>query len=303
MLCKAKPEELCRGSKFEVAVASAASLVFAHAANPRPIHTPKTMANILGAFTMIVLLLAGFVAFKNKSAYETEIAETTARKEDLSRSQARLKKAQDELAETTATREGVDAENVKLTAEEAGQKKTNQDLQGQVESKTKLTAENKEQLDVIREKTSKVGNINELASKMRQTNAELEELAQSISASEAKLANLTSTNNDKQSQIGGMKTMFETIASGKSLPTANTSIRAIYPTWGFVTLASGNASGVVTNSTLDVVREGQVIAKLLVTAVERNSASASIIPDSIAQDVVLAVGDKVVPGQQAAAAN
>ena len=40
-----------------------------------------------------------------------------------------------------------------------------------------------------------------------------------------------------------MKTMFETIASGKSLPTANTSIRAIYPTWGFVTLASGNASG------------------------------------------------------------
>ncbi len=100
-----------------------------------------------------------------------------------------------------------------------------------------------------------------------------------------------------------MKKKFETISSGQSLPTLNTRIRSIYPTWGFVTLATGNAGGVVTNSTLDVVRDGSTIAKLLVTSVERNSASASIIPDSIAPDVTLMVGDRVIPAQTAAPQN
>jgi hypothetical protein len=64
-----------------------------------------------------------------------------------------------------------------------------------------------------------------------------------------------------------------------------------------VTLASGNNAGVMANSTLDVVRDGETIAKLLVTAVETGSASASIVPDSLASNVTLRVGDHVIPGQ------
>lgn len=258
------------------------------------------MANVFGILTMIVLLLAGFVAFKNKERYEAEIAETTTQKENLARSQARFKAAQDSLADTIAKRTDVDAENVKLTADEATQKKTNEDLKAQIESKTAKTASNKEQLDTIRDKTAKIGDLKELASKMRATNAELEELAQNITATEGKLANLTGQNEQTKSQIDGMKKVFDTISSGNSLPTLSTRIRSIYPSWGFVTLAAGNNGGVVANSTLDVVRGGTTIAKLLVTAVERGSASASIIPDSIAQDVTLMVGDKVVPAQKGA---
>jgi hypothetical protein len=47
-----------------------------------------------------------------------------------------------------------------------------------------------------------------------------------------------------------------------------------------------------------VVRDGATIAKLLVTSVEGRSASASIIPDSIAQDITLMVGDRVVTGSK-----
>jgi len=79
-----------------------------------------------------------------------------------------------------------------------------------------------------------------------------------------------------------------------------TRIRSIYPNWGFVTLAAGNNAGVVANSSLDVVRDGETVAKLLVTAVESSSASASIVPDSLAPDVTLSVGDQVIPGQVAA---
>ena len=94
-----------------------------------------------------------------------------------------------------------------------------------------------------------------------------------------------------------MKKKFDFISSGKSLPELKTRIRSIYPTWGFVTLGAGNSSGVVTNSILDVVRNGSVVAKLMVTAVESGSSSASIIPDSLGEDVTLMVGDRVVPTQ------
>lgn len=260
------------------------------------------MANVFGILTAIVLALAGFVAYKNKAAYEIEISNTAQEKARLAASQLRFKTAQDSLAATIVTRTGVDTEVVKLTEDETAQKKINADFKAQIETKTATAASNKEKLDEIREKTSKIGDLKELASKMRTTNAELEELAQNISSNEAKLANLTAQNTQTESQAGAMRTKFETMSSGRSLPTLNTRIRSIYPTWGFVTLAAGNSSGVVTNSMLDVVRDGSTIAKLLVTAVERNSASASIIPDSIAQDVTLMVGDRVVPAQKAAQA-
>jgi hypothetical protein len=257
------------------------------------------MANWFGILTTVVLLLAGFVAYKNKAAYELEISNTATQKENLAASQKRFDVARDDLAATLSERTEVDAEVLKLAEEETAQTKTNAELKSKVEEKTTETASNKQKLDEIRDKTAKIGDIKELASKMRSTNAELEELSQNISATEAKLANLTAQNTQVEGQINGMKKKFELISSGQSLPTLNTRIRSIYPTWGFVTLGAGNAGGVVANSTLDVVRDGSTIAKLLVTAVERNSASASIVPDSMAQEVTLMVGDRVVPSRKA----
>ena len=263
------------------------------------------MANVFGILTAIVLAISAFVAYKNKAAYETEITNTADRKTELSKSEARLKLAKENLATTTAKRTEVDGENLKLAEDEVAQKKVNGELETKKTDLTAKVAANKEKLDDIREKTSKLGEINELAGKMKKTKAELEELAQSISATEAKLANLNGQNVQSEKEIGAMKDMFETISKNQSLPILNTRIRSIYPTWGFVTLATGNSGGVVTNSTLNVVRDGSTIAKLLVTSVEASSASASIIPDSVAKDVTLMVGDRVVPGtkDKAAASN
>jgi beta-lactamase superfamily II metal-dependent hydrolase len=129
-----------------------------------------------------------------------------------------------------------------------------------------------------------------------------EELRQSVTSNEAKLANLTSENQEVESRISGLNQESTFVSRSESFPTLKTRISAIYPTWGFVTLAAGNTSGVVTSSPLNVVRDGEVIAKLLVTAVEANTASASIVPDSVGQDVVLMVGDQVVPGEKGAKA-
>lgn len=257
------------------------------------------MANVFGILTLLVLLISGFVAWKNQGKYEFEISETATQKSNLATSQKRFETARSNLADTIAKRTETDAEVVTLTEQEATQRQGNENLKQQIEVKTRKAASNKEQLDDIRDKTAKIGDLKELASKMRATNAELEELSQNITATEAKLANLTSINQQTESQADAMKKKFEIISSGKSLPTLDTRIRSIYPSWGFVTLAAGNNGGVVANSTLDVVRNGTPVAKLLVTAVERGTASASIIPDSVAPETVLMVGDRVVPGTTA----
>ncbi len=278
--------------KIGVAEAQRDFLVFAH--TEFNVSLFKLMANVFGILTAIVLSLAAFVAYKNKAAYETQIAETATQKANLAKSKARFKAAQESLAATVTERGDVDAAIVKLTEESAAQKKTNEDSKLQIETKTAKVASNKQQIDDIRDKTAQVGNLPELADKMREAKAELEELGQSISATQAKLANLLAQNIQAENQATAIRTKLETVASGQSLPTLNTRIRSIYPSWGFVTLATGNAGGVTGNSTLNVVRDGETIARLLVTAVERNSASASIIPDSIVPDVTLMVGDRVV---------
>jgi peptidoglycan hydrolase CwlO-like protein len=254
------------------------------------------MANVFGILTAIVLALSALVAFKNKAAYETDLAETQNQKELLAKSEDRLAKVEVVLAALPPEIQGVEDQASALTSKESAQTKVNDDLNAQIKSKSDQIAEAKTQLDDIREKTSKVGNIKELDAKMRETNSAIMELTQSISDNEATLANLTAQSTSTEAQISTTKSKFEDFAASRSLPTLNTRIRSIYPSWGFVTLVGGNNVGVVTGSTLNVVRNDTVIAQLLVSGVEATSASASIVPDSLDDGATLMVGDRVVPG-------
>jgi hypothetical protein len=254
------------------------------------------MTKFFGITTIVVLALSAFIASKNKAAYEATLAETANQKELLTNVKARLKAAEEVLAALPVERAEVDAESDRLTAAESKQKKANDDLAAESQPIAAKIAENKAKLDDIRLKTEKTGDLKELGAKLRATNAEVEEIKQSIDAGEAKLANLTATTTATDQQSAKLKGEFENFARGESLPSLSTRIRSIYPNWGFVTLGSGNNAGVMTNSTLHVVRDGATIAKLLVTGVESSTSSASIIPDSLAHDATLMVGDKVVPG-------
>lgn len=254
------------------------------------------MANVFGILTAIVLALSAFVAFKNQAAYQLSVDATKARKVELVASNKRLAADNKVLADLPVEIKGVEDEVDQQTADESAQKKVNADLSGQVDEKTKQIASDKEQLDAIRAKTEKFGDVKELAAKMREAKAAIEALVQSIGDNEAKRDNLTAQIGSTETQIAATKSKFENFAAGRSLPEVNTRIRSIYPNWGFVTLAAGNNVGVMNNSTLNVVRGDSVIAKLLVTAVEATTASASIVPDSLKDDTTLMVGDRVVPG-------
>jgi len=251
------------------------------------------MANVFGILTAIVLALSAFLAYKNKAAYQDRIGQTNDEKQRLKVSTDRFNTAVANVNDTSKELADTNAESARLTEEGDKRKDLNDGLVLQIETKTAEVNSNKAELDAAREVASQFSDVRELSGQMGQVRTEIEELAQSVTAAEAKLANLTADNNQAETQATTIRTRLDTLTSGRSLPTANTRIRSIYPGWGFVTLAAGNNAGIVANSTLTVMRDDQVIGKLLVTAVESSTASASIVPDSIAEDTVLMVGDQV----------
>lgn len=256
------------------------------------------MANVFGIITAIILALSGWIAFKNQAAYENTLADTESQKTALTENQKKLKSKLAVLASKLDQSE-IEAEIEQLQSEETAAQKTNDDLKAQAEAMTAKIAANKTKLEGIREKTAKTGDLKALASRIRATSAELEELDQSIAGVEAKLANLAAQNTTAETRIGSAKTKLESYATGQSIASLKTSIRSIYSDWGFVTLTSGNNAGVMANSTLNVVRDDKVVAKLLVTAVESKIASATIVPDSLAAGDTLAIGDQVVAAVKA----
>ncbi len=254
------------------------------------------MSKIFGTLTLVVLAIAAFIGLKNKNAYKVEIENRQAAEATLAKTEARKNAAIKDRDETKAEKEAVLAEIPKVEAQRDDQQKANDELTKTKEAKATEAEGNKAKLDQAREKTDSLGNIRDLASKLGAMINESKELDDSVATSETKLASLTTENSRVEGQVSEQRKQVELRSKGESFPTLRTRVSAVYPNWGFVTLASGNTAGVITNSTLDVVRDDEVIAKLLVTAVERNSSSASIIPDTMKEDVTISPGDLVVPG-------
>ncbi len=259
----------------------------------------KPMAKILGIVTLVIMLASGFVAYKNKALYETEIANNATEVDRRNASQARLGRAVAGLDAMTERRIGLEGDVAGLTKDEGAQKELNESFKKQIKEKSDIAGATKVEIDALREKLTPLGDPNDLISKGEAADKKRKELTQRAADHEAKLAGLTTSNKDTELQNAALKGKLELINNSKSLPTLDTRIRNIYPSWGFVTIQDGMNHGVVGGSNLDVVRDGAVIAKLLVSAVERNTASASIVPESLAPDTVLMVGDKVVPAGSA----
>lgn len=252
------------------------------------------MANIFAAITAVLLLASAYVAFKNQQAYEKEIEDGKTARNYLDKSRERLAQARKDRDDTIAERTGVEEDTVAKQEVEAERKSGNEKLQGDITAKRQDVADNAERIAEIEDQTKELGEIRDLADNIRRMRTEITGLEDDKAGKEAKLANLISNKNSTESTIENYRDENDAFANQRSFFNS-ARISAIYGPWGFVTLSAGNNSGVVTNSTLDVVRGGEVVAKLRVRSVESSRSSADIIPDSMAEDVTLMVGDRVVP--------
>jgi len=258
------------------------------------------MANVFAILSAIALAAAAFLAMKNKDAYEKEIKARQTEQDRNVKLTAEHQSLVDDFATAESERKAAQEETVKLTETETEETKKNSALEAQKTTKTGESDANKAKISQFEEQMKEVGNINDLVAKMKLTKEALEGLALDIASGEAKVADMTGEKSRTAAVINNYNIKNTNYSSKRSFFTT-TRISAIYPTYGFVTLPIGNSAGVVSGSPLDVVRDGTVVAKLRVSSVEAGRAAAEIVPDSLAPDSTLMVGDRVVPGAEAVA--
>lgn len=254
--------------------------------------------NIFGILTTVILIVALFISTKNKDRYEAEIDELITQKGHLAVSQERLALAQKTLAKLNEDNPIAQAKYEDLVSQNEEQRANNTNLESQIQTKTTETERNSERIDQLASRISAFGNVDQLIARLRDLKAELEELNDLDSGNPARkgnLDNLVKVAADIDEDNKTKTRIHDGYVRGESKPGIQTTIRSVYPSWGFVTLSSGGIAGVAGKSQLDVVRDGQVIGKLQVTAVEANSATANIVPGSVSDDDAIVTGDLVVP--------
>jgi len=266
------------------------------------------MANIFAILTAIVLAVSAFLAYKNSEAYSSDdlvapgiIQQREKQEQILGDQRDEFAKKKDELKTTNEDR--VATENTaeeRQTALEAQEKK-NKELDAKIVEYDRKISDNKSKIADMENRLKDIGDIKSLVTDLKRFKADIARLEQGIDEDSAKMANLTANIKGTQAIIDDFKTE-EGNHVNKVSYCRNARIRSVFGNWGFVTLSVGNNGGVVQGSYLDVVRDGETIAKLYVTAVETNSAAAEVDPDSLKQDTVLMVGDKVVPAAKDAPA-
>lgn len=258
------------------------------------------MSTVFGTIAAVLLAAAAFVAFKNKEAYESEIATNktaiqleTSTEKDLAKEQVRLTTAESVRDEKIEAGKGVQTELDEATA-------LFETAKAKVDG---LKAEHTTNEDTIAKADETLQGLPDpdvLIPKVTRMQRDLSAAKSEIASNETTLANLLQRDGNAQKRIAATRQLIELQSTGKSFPSLRTKISSVYRNWGFVILSAGDTKGVVSGSKLDVLRGGEVIGKLKVTAVEAGRSSADIILDSVAEGTSLQAGDTVVAEREEA---
>ncbi len=274
------------------------------------------MANIFAILTAVVLAIAAFLAFQNKGRNPAEegrgYSGWTLQRENEER---KLKSTTNQLAtlrgtldDTESELAGVNTDNEGLQVAVDAQLKTNEQLAAEVKS---MEDDAKAKAEEVAEKEKSIeefGDVDQVLAELTQLQRDLGQIELDIAQREAQQADLESQRAGVDRSLADVRKRINWRVSGKSDPTLSTGVRSVYPTVGFVILSGGDNLGIVKNSILEVLRDGDVVAKLQVTTVESRSSAADIIPSSVAQGDSVRVGDRVraeqiAPALQPAAAS
>lgn len=252
------------------------------------------MANIIAIFTAIILCSSIYVAHKNHEKLKVEIENRQIQEENMRQNQETLADLRQQRDETKDLRLQTEATVAARRTDEENQIALNTGLKQDIDSKTQEKESNARQIEQIEEQTKELGMVSEIAGKVRSLRNRIQSLEDEKATKEEKLSNVIAEKNSTQATIDEYDSQNAAIARRESYFT-EAKISAVHGTWGFVTINMGDATGVVAGSKLNVMRGGVPIARLRVTAVESNRASADIVPGSLAEDTVLMTGDSVAP--------
>ena len=252
------------------------------------------MSKIIGIIAAAVLVIAAFVAFKNQQAYGKEIDNFRSAQVEKKDTIQRLEDQQKRFKEAEESKADFTLKLVETGKKLAAAIRDYDDLKKEVSSLEESHSIKEEQIASAQKDSIDPGQADTFISEFKRLRNQLMEAQEGTANEEDRVAKLTQQDQDAKQKIQSLSQVIDGYSTGRSLMSLKTSISAIYSGWGFVILAGGDNEGVVPGSMLNVVRAGEVIAKLRVTAVEAGRSAADIVIDSMSADTMLRAGDEVV---------
>lgn len=258
------------------------------------------MANTFGILTALVLAFSAFVAYKNKQEFELQKDETAIKQRNFETLSGKYGDLVADVTDLDQKTKDANESRDGLQAQLDEQNNINDDLD-------KTIAQKQSDLDQVtgsvanaEDKLKELGRLDELAPRIERLNAEIADLQDEVTTLNTEIDRLKGEKSRTNEALASAKTKQTNINAGRSLSSMETKIASIDRRLGFVTLADGIDAGVVGNSKVAVIRNGEKIGELSVTAVSANAATADILHSTIKEGMDVAIGDKVVPVQGAA---
>lgn len=249
---------------------------------------------IFGGLTAAVLVLSIFMGIRNNAEFEEQLEHREKSERRLKTSQADLEDLRKKKADTIASLEASQAEDVVEKENLATLVDEVASLEGAIQEKESTVASNKAKIAETDTMLVDLPDPELLVPQITATKNKIAQLKADIARDGEAIEALKSQVKSVEAQVVSKRALIESQSSGRSLPTLSTSVKSVYRNWGFVTLNGGNATGVVPDSVLDVLRNGEVVAKLKVTTVEQNRAAADIMVDALPVVATVRSGDRVV---------
>ncbi len=253
------------------------------------------MANTFGILSILVLLAASYVGWKNKEVHETTKKAVATQEENKKQNQKSLEKLKNEIAvlvsETNAATEASDIAKGKWEEQVA----ENKDTEEEIEEVTEDLEETTERVEAADEKMAALGTTKTLAPKIEELSEDIGILEDEVAVLEARVANLKKEREGTEAVLASTSNRLSDIVNNRSYPTMKTTIRSVDHSVGLVTLNAGMKQGVVGGSRVKVMRGGQQIALMTIMGISPNKATAEVDQSSLAEGESVRSGDVVVP--------
>lgn len=252
---------------------------------------------ILGGLTVIVLLLSAFIGMKNSEARKDQMDKRDRAERNRDAASEDLESVAQKLEEAKTESEDLTAKAAEEKANLSNFEKEAKDLAENAVLTKQRYESNEKEIAELQEEFEAQPKSEDLVPSILKVNEKLAKQEDALAADKADLEEVGAATEQVKGKLKFLSSKLSSLTNGTSAPSLNTKIQSVFGKWGFVTLRAGNAQGVVAGSTLDVLRGGEVVAKLKVTAVEQYRATADIITDVDADELIVRAGDTVVAEQ------
>lgn len=212
-----------------------------------------------------------------KEQYHTQLVKT---QKDLKNTQAQLQQTQNDLAQTKADRDKIANQLTQANTQIA-------DLTGKLDKTTKQLNDTSDQLAAYKGTGLTPPEIVALDKKLKDTDTAL-----AVANDEKTVLTRTVARLNNQLNL-----LLVTGYEVKLPPGLKGTVMAVDPKWNFVVLNVGEDQGVLQQGELLVSRDGKLVAKVIVSSVQKDRCIANLVPGWQLGEII--EGDEVIPAHPA----